>query len=140
MAAFRIQAEPDTMPPCTSLVHVIDDDAGVRAALALLIEASGWQARTFASAQAFLERTHDPHADHVCLLLDLQMPIMNGAALKEHLRDHGMDLPTIVLTAAADGVLAKRALAAGALRVVMKPPDPAQLRVALTLALEGSTG
>ncbi len=128
------------MDPTTPLVYVVDDDSGVRAALALLIEASGWQARTFASAPAFLERLHEPHPDRACLLLDLQMPKMNGAELKEHLRDRGMDLPTVALTAAPDGPLAARALAAGAQLVLVKPADPARLKAALFLALEGSAG
>lgn len=128
------------MAPPAPLVYVLDDDSSIRSALALLIEASGWRARTFASATAFLEGVADVHEDCACLLLDLQMPTMNGAELMEHLRDHGMDLPTVVLTAAPDGPLAERALAAGVLRVLVKPADPAQLRAALSLALGRSAG
>jgi len=128
------------MFPYAPLVYVVDDDAGVRAAMAMLIDASGWQARTFGSAKAFLERSRDQDEDRACLLLDLQMPGMNGAQLMEHLRDHGLALPTIILTAAPDGALRARALAAGALRVVAKPVDPAQLRAALNLALATSPG
>lgn len=120
------------------LVYVVDDDSGVRAALALLIEASGWRARTFASAPAFLEHAHGQQPDCVCLLLDLHMPRMNGAELTEHLRNHGMGMPTVVLTAAPEGALAKRALAAGALHVFAKPVDPGQLRAALARALDQS--
>ena len=122
------------------LVYVVDDDAGVRPALTLLIEALGWRARAFACAKAFLQRAQGQQEIRACLLLDLQMPAMNGAELLEHLRDDGTVLPTIVLSAAPDSALAERALAAGALRVLAKPVDPALLRAALSLALEHSAG
>lgn len=99
-------------------VCVVDDDASVRTALALLIEAHGWSARCFDSAEAFLA---NGDTDAAFLVLDLNLQGMDGAALLEHLQARGHCPPTIVLTAFPDGPLAGRARAAGAQRILAKP-------------------
>ncbi len=60
----------------TPIVFVVDDDISVRESLELLIEASGWQPETFASAQEFLARPRVPVPS--CLVLDLTLPDLNG--------------------------------------------------------------
>lgn len=106
-------------------VYVVDDDHGVRSALALLIEAHGWPVCSFDSARTLLTGGIEP--DTGCLILDLQMPGMDGATLLEQLRGRGFILPAIVLTAYPAGTLAERALAAGASCVLAKPVGTAEL-------------
>jgi FixJ family two-component response regulator len=101
----------------------VDDDEAVRASLVLLATAQGWQTRAYASATEFLEASGKIEQP-ACLVLDLQMPDMNGACLRQKLVERGEDLPTLVLTAWPSGELAKRALMAGAREVISKPCDP----------------
>ena len=106
------------------LVFIVDDDEAVRTALALLAESQDWEVRLFDSAFAFLAEPFRLNGSPACLVVDLQMPRMDGAELLEHLRDNNRQLPTIVLTAWPEGDRATRALAAGANQVVSKPCDP----------------
>jgi len=105
--------------PIPTTVFIVDDDAAVRAGLSLLVRSCGWEPRAFASAEEFLD-SYQPET-RACLLLDLQMPGIDGPALQKVIADRGIQLPTIVVTAHKDEPLAERALAAGALAVVAKP-------------------
>jgi len=67
-------------------VAIVDDDASVRKALARLLFASAFDARTYASAQQFL--TSLGHAIPQCLIVDLQMPEMTGLELHSELVRH----------------------------------------------------
>lgn len=106
-------------------ILIVDDDADVRAALTLLLEAHHLNVRAFDSALAFLRA--EPGPDDACLLLDLHMPFLDGATLQELLDQNQEQLPTIVLTAYPDGALARRALASGARALLSKPVSAADL-------------
>lgn len=110
--------------PEQPLIHVVDDDEGVRSSLALLGQARGWSVRGYASADDYLSASASAEGQPECLVLDLQMPGMNGAELLEALKSSGKHLPAIVLTAWPDGDLARRAMQAGARRVLSKPLSP----------------
>lgn len=107
-----------------ALIHVIDDDEAIRSSLALLGEARGWRMRTYASANDYLAEPHSPPGRMECLVLDLQLPGMNGTQLLQALRASGRDIATIVLTAWPDSELARRALNSGASRIISKPFSP----------------
>jgi len=109
-------AVANRVPPT---VFIVDDDEAVRAGLSLLIRSCGWEPRAFASAEGFLNAYR--RESHACLLLDLQMPGIDGPTLQEIIADLDLHLPTIVVTAHKDEPMAERALAAGALAVVAKP-------------------
>ena len=64
-------------------VFVVDDDAAVRRSLIRLLRSAGWDAEAFASAGDLLERA--PFAGCGCVLLDVQMPGMNGLELQERM-------------------------------------------------------
>jgi len=128
MAAVRLHSIPisvSTHPqsvtanPAPTTVFIVDDDAAVRAGLSLLVHSCGWEPRAFASAAEFLD-SYQPQA-RACLLLDLEMPGIDGPTLQKLIADRDLRLPTIVVTAHQDEPLAARALAAGALAVVAKP-------------------
>src|SRR5215203_4149442 len=77
------------------LVAVVDDDDSVRRALARLLRAAGYAIAPFEGGAEFLrstERTPD------CLLLDLDMPGMNGADVLARLETRGLAIPTLVIT------------------------------------------
>ena len=94
-------------------VFVVDDDAGVREGLSLLLETVGLQAQLFASATEFLEAYNEDMVG--CLLLDVRMPRMTGLDLQEKLRERGSSLPIIFITGHGDIPMAVEAMRRGAI-------------------------
>jgi two-component system response regulator FixJ len=80
-------------------IHVIDDDPAVRDSLKLLLELHGHRVATFDSGESFLrDRTRGGAGRPHCILLDLDMPGMNGLALLERLRGEAGTPPIIVIS------------------------------------------
>lgn len=98
----------------TDRIHVIDDDAGLREALAFLLDVNGFDAAFYASATDFLEAL--PVADG-CVLTDIRMPGLTGLDLMRELRSRGETLPVIVMTGHGDVALAVEAMKAGGYRL-----------------------
>lgn len=110
------------MSPVKPMIAIVDDDASVCRALRRLLRAFGMDAETFASGQEFIDLiTAMPsfHAD--CLVLDLQMPGMNGLEVQERLAALGRRLPIVFITAHDEAGARERALAAGAVAFMRKP-------------------
>lgn len=107
------------MSPVEPVVHVVDDEADVRQALALLLRSVGLKSRTYASAQEFLAG-YEPGSPG-CLVLDVRLPGVSGLELQERLVHAGITLPVIVMTGHGDIQMAVRAMRAGALDFVEKP-------------------
>jgi FixJ family two-component response regulator len=116
------------------VVAIVDDDAGVRDSLAMLIVAAGHATRTFDSAEAFLRAPIDAIA---CALIDLRLPGMSGAELQAELGRHKTSPPVIVITAHGDIASARAALLAGAIDFLEKPLDNDEVLAAVAAALEG---
>lgn len=102
-------------------VFVVDDDASIRDALSLLISLKGLRAAVFSSAEDFLAVCD--MAWRGCLLTDLQMPGMGGLDLQTTLRERGIALPVVVLTAHGDVATTRAALKNGAVDFLEKPVD-----------------
>jgi two-component system response regulator FixJ len=100
------------------MIFILDDDAGVRDSLRLLLECEGLETREFASCRAFLDADG---AEGDCLILDVHLPGMSGIELLETMRRRGDMLPVIVISGRIDAMTRNRARAAGALAVVEKP-------------------
>lgn len=113
-------------PANRALVDIVEDDEGVRCSLGMLVESQGWKAREFSSAFEYLERLAHSETRPVCLILDLQMPDMNGVELLEALRGKDFDMPVIVLTAWPEGRLAEQARRIGVCRIMGKPFDASE--------------
>ena len=79
------------LPP---LVAVVDDEESVRRALGRLLRSAGYAIASFEGGAEFLRSPGTP----VCLLLDLDMPGMNGADVLEHLERRGLSMPTLIVT------------------------------------------
>src|SRR5262249_9920579 len=93
-------------------VFLVDDDAAVRQGLRFMLSAAGYRVETFPSAHSFLENC-DPRRGG-CLLLDLQMPRMNGLELQQQLNLRGWRIPVIFITGHGTVPLAIAAMKAGA--------------------------
>ncbi len=108
-----------------SLVYVVDDDAGVREALAWLLRSRRLLSEVFESAEAFEARLHIAKAQSqpTCLLLDVRMQGKSGLALFEGLIERGLHLamPVIFLTGHADVTTAVDAVKRGAFDFCEKP-------------------
>jgi FixJ family two-component response regulator len=100
-------------------VFIVDDDAVVLDSLRMLLEAAGYAVATFHGAEDFLEIcTPETHG---CIILDVNMPDMDGPALQEELTRRGLQLPIIFLSGHGTIPLTVRALKAGALDFLIKP-------------------
>lgn len=120
-----------------AMVHIVDDDAGVRESLGFLLETAGLTVRGYASAAAFLEVIAPDQTG--CLMTDVRMPGMDGLALQQCLAERGSTLSVIVMTAHGDVPMAVRALKGGAVDFLEKPFDNNELLQAVHHALATST-
>jgi two-component system response regulator FixJ len=116
----------------SDLVHVIDDDEGLREALAFLLDVHGLDASFYASANAFLEAL--PVADG-CVLTDIRMPGLTGLELVRELRARGATFPVVVMTGHGDIPLAVEAMKAGVLDFIEKPFEDEHLIGSIRAAL-----
>ena len=105
----------------SEVVHVIDDDEGVREGLCALLDAKGYAAQPHASCEEFLNGFSADAA--LCVVADLRMPGMGGLDLQTHLLKNSIDLPFIVITGHGDVTSAVRALKSGAADFIEKPID-----------------
>lgn len=115
-------------------VFIVDDDEGVRSALALLMESVGMPVATFESAQVFLEQ-FDPLRSG-CLVLDIRMKGMSGLDLQEHLSKEPIYPPIIIITGHGDVPMAVRAVKAGAIDFIEKPFNDQVLLDSIHRAIE----
>jgi FixJ family two-component response regulator len=116
-----------------SVISIVDDDESVREATKGLIRSLGYEAATFASAEAFLQS--DRLNDTACLITDVQMPGMNGIELQSRLIEQGRRLPIIFITSFPAASTRAQALAAGALGYLSKPFSDEKLITCLDEAL-----
>src|SRR5215470_2966870 len=124
------------MTTAKSIVFVVDDDVSVRESLELLIQNEGWQPRTFASAQEFLDCP--PALVPNCLLLDISLPGMTGLDLQKRIAIERTDMPIIFITGSGDVPKSVQAMKAGAVEFLTKPFNDEVLLTAIRHALERS--
>jgi len=117
-------------------VFVVDDDVAVRESLTSLMQASGWRAETFASAQAFLARSRALAPS--CLVLDVFLPDCSGLDLQKRVAVDRPDMPVIFITDCGDVSTSVRAMKAGASEFLMKPFHNDVLADAIRHALDRS--
>ena len=112
---------------------LVDDEAPVRRALGRLLRATGHEVLSFASAQEFLDSL-DLRRPH-CVLLDIQMPGLNGLQVRDRLKEVQPTLPVVFITGSDDPELARRALSGGAIGLLHKPFSRQMLLDAVASAL-----
>jgi FixJ family two-component response regulator len=115
------------------VIHVVDDDAGMRTALTRLLEAAGYSVRSYSSAGDFL--LANPGEVPGCVLLDVKMPGPSGLDLQEALAKRDAQLPIVFLTGHGDIPMSVRALKGGASDFLTKPVKRETLLAAVEAAL-----
>src|SRR5208337_3549973 len=117
-----------------NMVVIVDDDDLMRSALQGLLKAVGLPARTFASAEEFLQSGQQQQT--ACLIADIRMPGMSGLELQAKLNAERCRIPTIFITAHGDAKMRMQALRAGAVEFLAKPFDDEALLESVRAALE----
>ncbi|MBB5061114.1 FixJ family two-component response regulator [Granulicella aggregans] len=113
------------------LVTVIDDDESVRESLPDLLNEFGFETAVFRSPEAFLFSGLIPKTE--CLILDINMPGTSGPDLERELRNQGLAIPIIFITARKDEGQRAIAMAHGAVECLFKPFSDLNLLDALRL-------
>jgi len=109
------------MTTATPTVYVVDDDPQVCESLSLMVRSVGLEARTYLSAEAFLDGSHDMPSAPKCLVLDVRMPGLSGLGLQQTLAAQGLKMPIIMISGCADIPMAVQAMGAGAVDFLEKP-------------------
>ena len=107
----------------------MDDDPSVLKALSRLLRTHACHTRTYDSAHRFLAALRGGLPE--CLVVDWQMPEMNGVELLEQMRRQGLRVPTIMISAHNDASARERCLSAGALAFLAKPLQDTELLAAI---------
>ena len=115
------------------VVHIIDDDEGLRESLAFLLRSAAFEVRSFESAKTFLDALPDTSAD--CVITDIRMPDMSGIELLRRLKELKVGVPVIVITGHGDIALAVEAMKIGAADFFEKPFDDDLLVASVRAAL-----
>jgi len=116
-------------------VFVVDDDASVRKSLVRLLKSAGYHTESFGSADEFLDHwKHKPSPG--CLLLDIQMPGLDGLQLQQKLQATTHGIPIIFITGHGDIPLSVTAMKAGAVDFFSKPFNDEKLLKAVREAIQ----
>ena len=118
------------------LIAIVDDDESVCRAVRRLVRSLSMDAETFSSGKQFLDLIDAmPSFQPNCLVLDMQMPEMNGIDVQNRLTMSGNKVPVIFITAHDEVGVREKALAAGAMAFLRKPFDDELLVKTLREAL-----
>jgi len=124
----KAQAEP------VPVVHIVDDDPALRAALDSLFRSVGLATRLFGSAQEFLQSGQVEAAG--CLVLDIRLPGLSGLDFQARLAEANVRMPVILMTGHGDIPMSVRGMKAGAVDFLTKPFRDQDMLDAVTVALE----
>ncbi len=125
------------MPKRDLTVFIVDDDASVRDALALLLSVRGYRTALFSGAGDFLKAWQSDWTG--CLLIDIRMPGMDGLSLQERLIEMGCTLPVVVITGHGDVDSARRAFKSDAIDFLEKPIDHDKMLEAIEQAFSSQS-
>ena len=126
------------MSETVSQIYVVDDDLSVREAVGRLIRSAGLDVKTFATAQEILANLGKEMPS--CLVLDIQLPDLDGFELQDELARKDMPVPIIFLTGHGDIPMSVRAIKAGAVDFLTKPFNDEYLLEAIRDAIGRPNG
>jgi FixJ family two-component response regulator len=115
-------------------VFIVDDDAAICEGLSNLLDSVGILTEQYASAEEFWGGWNDSRAG--CILLDARLPGASGVEFQDQLRQMGIGLPIIFMTAHGDVPMVRRVMKAGAIEFLTKPFQKQELLHAVKQAFE----
>ena len=121
-------------PPDISTVFVVDDDPSVRASIQGLLKSASLRSQSFGTAEEFL-RNKRPEGPS-CLVLDVNLPGVNGLDFQHQLADAGIEIPIIFVTGHGDIPMTVKAMKSGAVEFLTKPFEDQDLLSAIQQALD----
>ena len=130
-------AKPTEVKKVGPTIYVVDDDDGMRRALAALLSTVDYHALFYSRPSEFL--AHFKPDDPGCLVLDIRMPEMSGLELQQQLNRMGSMLPVIFITGHGDVPMAVQAMKEGALDFIQKPFRDQDLLDRINHALQQDT-
>jgi FixJ family two-component response regulator len=128
-----VQQTPDSLT-----VYVVDDDDSVLRSLSRLLNTSGFQVQTFSSAEAFLKSVRADSQG--CVLLDVTMPRISGLQVQVALKERGIKLPVIAISARESHQVRETARELGAQFFLHKPVDDQALLDAIDWVTQRGAG
>jgi FixJ family two-component response regulator len=120
--------------PQPPTIACVDDDLTVLEALQDFLDASGFGAVGFPSAEEFLDSGYPRTASF--LITDFKLGGMSGTQLMQRLAQLGIKLPAILITAFPDDMVLSQAEAAGAISVMSKPVDVGAMLASIRKAVK----
>jgi FixJ family two-component response regulator len=124
------------MIPSNSLVFLIDDDASVRKGVLRLLRSAGYKSEAFESASNFL--TREQHSGPACVIVDVQMPGLNGIDLQNVLIQRRRKEQLVFITGHGNIPMCAQAMKAGAVDFLSKPFRASELLQCVERALARS--
>ena len=121
------------MTNCRSIIYVVDDDISICRSLRLLLNSHGFHAETFNNAADFLAFKHPKVPS--CLVLDLQLPHMDGLALQENMTSQGLTIPIVFISGHSNIPKSVKARKWGAVDFLPKPFAKKELLDAIDRAI-----
>ena len=121
-------------PPEISTVFVVDDDPSMRASIQGLLKSASLRSESFGTAEEFL-RNKRPEGPS-CLVLDVNLPGVNGLDFQRQLADAGIQIPIIFVTGHGDIRMTVKAMKSGAVEFLTKPFEDQDLLNAIQQALD----
>jgi FixJ family two-component response regulator len=118
----------------SAVVHVVDDDASIGAALESLFETIGLVTHTYRTARDFLNARLPDNPG--CVIIDVRLPDINGLEFQAQLSQFGVRLPVIVITGHGDIPMSVRAMKRGAVDFISKPFRDQDMIDAVLTAIE----
>ena len=115
------------------LVHIVDDDKSLAAALESLLRSVGLEARSYGSAAELVAASRPDRPG--CVVLDVRLPGMSGLDFQAQLTELGIHLPIVLMTGHGDIPMSVRAMKAGAVDFLPKPFRDQDMLDAVTAAV-----
>lgn len=120
-----------------AMIFVVDDDPQVRTSIQGLLKSAGLRSECFETAEQFLQR--QPPNGPCCLIVDVSLPGISGLDFQQRLKEAGLQIPIVFITAHGDIPMTVRAMKSGAVEFLTKPFEDQDLLGAVQQALASDT-